>query len=99
MKEDHLYLIQSDKTGMIKIGRSKNPQRRLKTLQTGNPNQLRLIYVYEGKGYLESSVHEELDRWRRKGEWFDYQCVGSIPLYLYDELPFGVLDDWWVRLT
>ena len=30
MNKDDLYIIQSDVTGMIKIGRSKNPQKRLK---------------------------------------------------------------------
>ena len=40
---DKLYIIQSDLTGMIKIGRSRHPQKRLKQLQTGNPNKLKLI--------------------------------------------------------
>ena len=34
MKNDYLYFIQSDVTGMIKVGRSKDPAKRLKQLQT-----------------------------------------------------------------
>ena len=49
MNNDDLYIIQSDKTGMIKIGRSKNPQKRLKQLQTGNPNKLKLIASFKGE--------------------------------------------------
>ena len=95
MKKDDLYFIQSDFTGMIKIGRSKNPKKRLKQLQTGNPNRLKLIASFKGKGEEEKYLHEELNRYKLKGEWFSYQCVGSIPDDYYDQLPFGVFDDWW----
>tara|TARA_B100001094_G_C18024945_1_gene717072 strand:- start:500 stop:787 length:288 start_codon:yes stop_codon:yes gene_type:complete len=93
---DHLYFIQSDKTGMIKIGRSLNPQKRLKQLQTGNPNNLKIIYVFKKQGHLETYLHQYLDKWRCKGEWFKYQCVGAIPVNLYEQIPYGSFDDWWV---
>ena len=35
---------------MIKAGRSKDPQKRLKQLQTGNSNKLKLIASFEGDG-------------------------------------------------
>ena len=57
MNNDDLYIIQSDKTGMIKIGRSKNPQKRLKQLQTGNPNKLKLSASFKGEGWKEKIVH------------------------------------------
>ena len=94
-KKDDLYIIQSDVTGMIKIGRSSNPQKRLKQLQTGNPNCLKLIASFKGEGWKEKLIHEELKRWRKKGEWFSYDCVGSIPVFLYEQVPFGSFDDWW----
>ena len=53
MNKDNLYIIQSDVTGMIKIGRSKDPQKRLKQLQTGNPNKLKLIAEFKGEGWKE----------------------------------------------
>ena len=53
MNNDDLYIIQSDVTGMIKIGRSKNPQKRLKQLQTGNPNKLKLIAEFKEQGWKE----------------------------------------------
>ena len=58
MSNDDLYIIQSDVTGMIKVGRSKNPCKRLKQLQTGNPNKLRLIASFEGEGWKEKMMHE-----------------------------------------
>ena len=95
MKNDDLYIIQSDVTGMIKIGRSKNPEKRLKQLQTGNPNRLKLIATFKGQGWKEKLIHEDLKRWRKKGEWFSYDCVGSIPVVLYEKIVFGSFDDWW----
>lgn len=94
-KNDDLYIVQSNVTGMIKIGRSKNPDKRLKQLQTGNPNKLKLIASFKGEGWREKLIHEDLRCFRLKGEWFHYDCVGSIPVYLYEQIPFGSFDEWW----
>lgn len=94
-----LYFIQSEKTGMIKIGRSKNPEKRLKQLQTGSPNKLKLIAVFKDKGPEERGLHERLRcfKVRQNGEWFTYDCVGSIPTKYYEEIEWGAFDDWWVK--
>lgn len=94
-KGDCLYFIQERSTGMIKIGRSKDPKRRLKTLQTGNANELRLVCYLEGLGWRERDLHEALKKWRTSGEWFEYDCTGSIPDEIYELIPWGSLDDWW----
>lgn len=92
---DHLYFMQEQGTGLIKIGRSVDPKRRLRTLQTGNGKTIRLIAVFEGRGVEELYLHEHLKRWRVKGEWFSYDCVGSIPDKYYQEIKYGSFDDWW----
>lgn len=96
-KGDDLYLIQASGSGMIKIGRSKHPYKRIRQLQTGNSNTLRLIHVFEGWGWREPQLHEELKEWRIRdnGEWFHYDCIGSIPEDFYELVPYGALDDWW----
>ena len=98
MKKDDLYIIQSDFTGMIKIGRSKDPNKRLKQLQTGNPNKLKLIASFKDMGWREKILHERLERWSEQGEWFNYGCVGSIPDDLYEQIEWGSFDDWWVKI-
>tara|TARA_B100000212_G_C27355295_1_gene525577 strand:+ start:1167 stop:1463 length:297 start_codon:yes stop_codon:yes gene_type:complete len=95
--KDHLYIIQSDFTGMIKIGRSKNPSKRLKQLQTGNPNKLKLIASFKEMGWREKLIHENLKQFRKEGEWFDYNCIGSIPVDIYEKIKWGSFDDWWVK--
>lgn len=97
MKKDYLYFIQSDATGMIKIGRSKYPEKRLKQLQTGNPNKLKLIACFKDLGWKEKIIHEKLKSWSESGEWFNYDCVGSIPEEIYENIEFGSFDDWWVN--
>jgi hypothetical protein len=96
-KKDYLYFIQSDVTGMIKVGRSKNPGKRLKQLQTGNPNRLKLIACFENYGWKEKLIHKRLSSWSEKGEWFNYECVGSIPDDLYEQIDFGSFDNWWEK--
>jgi len=95
----HLYFIQSANTGMIKIGRSKNPEKRLKQLQTGSPNKLKLIAVFEDMGDEEYGLHQRLREYkvRSNGEWFRYECVGSIPSFYYEKIRWGSFDDWWVN--
>jgi hypothetical protein len=96
-KGDSLYFVQARETGRIKIGRSKNPSKRLKALQTGNAQELRLIASLEGLGWREKDLHHKLREWRVSGEWFDYECVGNIPDEIYELIPFGGLDDWWLK--
>lgn len=69
-----IYLANQVGTSNYKIGFSKNPQKRLKALQTGNSEKVVLIETWEGFRSDERDVHSllELDEHRRKvGEWFN----------------------------
>lgn len=62
--------------GLVKIGRSRNPLRRLRELQSGNPRKLYLIFVVMpadlGNGVsLEAREHKMFANLRIPGtEWF-----------------------------
>lgn len=69
-----LYIIGAD-NDLYKIGISKNPDKRLKQLQTGNGNKLRIIRTFEvaNESMLEKKLHNML--WQSKSilgksEWF-----------------------------
>jgi len=98
---DHLYLIQSDQNGAIKIGRSQDPQERLRQLQTGSPYRLRLVLILPGKGQLERFLHHQLRRGRilgpDKGEWFSYDSLAELPTDIYEQLDLAVVDWWWTE--
>lgn len=50
-----------------KIGKSKNPQSRLNSMQTANPNCVLLCF---GTGFAEDSMHRIFRKYRVKREWF-----------------------------
>lgn len=70
-----LYLIRKIGTNQFKIGISKNPQRRLKQLQTGSGDRLLLHRTWQLKD--DRSTEKKLHRmfWQSKsrhnGEWFE----------------------------
>lgn len=60
----------------IKIGVSRNPKSRLKSLQTANPYKLRLLYEVECKSRdhaygVEYQLHGRYFSKKARGEWFD----------------------------
>lgn len=59
----------------IKIGKAKDPEERLKTLQTGSPVKLKLIGVIKCKSsahayHVEKLAHDRFYKQRKRGEWF-----------------------------
>ena len=73
-KQNKIYFIQAP-NGLFKIGKSKNPKARLKTLQTGSPVCLTIKKVVQGGLYLENVLHIYFKHLREHGEWFkpDYE--------------------------
>jgi hypothetical protein len=65
-----VYFIQGECGGAIKIGYSKNVSQRLKELQTGYPDVLKVIKMIHGNEAREALIHEELAGYRLNGEWF-----------------------------
>ena len=69
-----IYVIGAD-DGPQKIGFSNDVDRRLGTLQTGNPRKLKIHYIVEVPEdqvrLVESQIHKENRRRKVSGEWFD----------------------------
>jgi len=70
-----IYFIGQDWESPVKIGKAKNPQSRLKQLQTGNPNKLMILGTYEPKDVdddiVEKTLHYLVREYRLMGEWFE----------------------------
>jgi hypothetical protein len=64
-----VYLMRHT-NGLTKIGRSKNPRTREKTLQAEDP-RLEMIFHCEADGSVESRLHQIFNSVRVRGEWFD----------------------------
>lgn len=55
---EYVYFIGEPDAGAFKIGHSKDPIGRLRSMQTGNPRRLRIEYVLIGATTLEKLLHE-----------------------------------------
>lgn len=62
------YFIQAGVDGPVKIGIAEDVEERLKQLQTGCPDDLRLIGRIRGN--CEADLHKRFERLRLRGEWF-----------------------------
>lgn len=70
-RTDDLYFVGADGVAFVKVGHSKNPQARLRTLRTGSPYKLHLLCTYTDAGHLEPYIKNALrDRGAMNGEWF-----------------------------
>lgn len=69
--ETFVYFIQSESTGLIKIGRALNVLSRFTQLQTGSADILRLLGCMQAPPDLELELHAQFAAWRRHGEWFE----------------------------
>jgi hypothetical protein len=58
------------RNGFIKIGKSKWPQFREKTLQADEP-EIELITFWEAPATLEKQLHKRFAEQRQRGEWFE----------------------------
>jgi hypothetical protein len=86
-KTHFIYLIHFH-DDIYKIGQSKDPQRRLRALQTSNPYTLTLVHSFpaDKPDQAERALHQCLDSSRREGEWFSLssgqlQTISSIVEY------------------
>ena len=69
-----IYFIQAGENGPIKIGKSDDPERRLKDLQTAHYEELELLHVWDHEDdgeWDEPKIHAHLSEYRRHGEWFN----------------------------
>jgi hypothetical protein len=66
-----VYLIEAVGTGTVKIGYSAQyPGKRMSSLQTANPHDLRLIGFVTGTRRDEQRCHAYFNHLHIRGEWF-----------------------------
>ncbi len=79
------FIFREGKNRKCKIGKSINPLKRVKELQTGNPSKLYLSGTLQGYKRLEKMVHAYFkDQRVRKTEWFNidiYDVLKIIKAY------------------
>lgn len=103
------YLIVSDEH--VKIGRSIDPDSRMRSIQTGNPKPLEIAAVINGN--VEADLHRRFASYRESGEWFrldgevrafvdgarmssPFNAEDILGIPETDEYKMEVHGDWWV---
>lgn len=87
--------------GPVKVGISKTPDKRLLSLQTGNPRRLAMFFRFatpeqEIAAYMERAFHEINRDHRLEGEWFDLSPKTALlfmSAYLSEMLRMQIGDD------
>ena len=65
------YFIQVAEGGLIKIGRTDDPYKRFRHIQTCSPVKLTVLRLVNGDREHETLVHRLFRNNRVRGEWFD----------------------------
>jgi hypothetical protein len=66
--KDRVYFVQAGE--YIKIGYTSNIQKRLDSLQTGQPLEIKCLCLIKGDRRVESSLHKKFGEYRVRREWF-----------------------------
>ena len=97
MEQVALYAIEAPTSGLVKIGSSKDPHYRFRTIQAMSPEMLemRIVSPVDGRE-LEKSFHERFVHLRHHGEWFRQEPELTVALF---EEEFKHYDKEVLRLT
>lgn len=68
-----IYVIGNLYHGLIKIGFSINPEKRISGIQVGCPFRVSLLKVFDGTMKQEKKLHKKYRRYNTNGEWFKYE--------------------------
>jgi hypothetical protein len=66
------YIMKDELNSLYKIGKSKNPRLREKTLQSEKPS-IKIVKVFEEN--IEKELHNKYKEFRVRGEWFDLNKI------------------------
>jgi hypothetical protein len=65
-----IYIVQMGSDGPVKIGFSKRPHVRIRSLSVSSPADLKVIAIIKGDTFTEAELHKRFEYAHIKGEWF-----------------------------
>jgi hypothetical protein len=90
-----LYVIAAaeHQLGPVKLGLSNEPEKRLKQLQTGHPEFLKIYHQEEASDknvkVLEKLLHRDINYRRQRGEWFNLSVAEAIDHVRFTLIHYG----------
>lgn len=86
-----IYFIEAVGMNQIKIGRTSDVAKRLRTLQIANATKLELVRVIKGGSFRERQLQAMFSPFLLHGEWFSAAEVKN-SFYLIEEVPLSIED-------
>lgn len=92
-----VYFALDEKANVVKIGKSRNITARIRALQTGRENPLKVIAAMpwdsmsilvpgtKDSDYHEKQLHKRFAKYRQHGEWFTYSYEIQVFLKILGE--------------
>lgn len=78
----YVYVVRSEDEKLLKIGQTRTPAKRLKTLQATSPGKLTFVGGFEGgpagAAYHEAMLHARFRDERVHGEWFNATILDEL---------------------
>lgn len=66
------YVIYSNQNKAVKIGYASDLASRTSCIQLSTPEELSLLFAFQGGRETEKELHQLLAKYRIRGEWFDF---------------------------
>ncbi len=100
----YLYFIANQRKTVVKIGIANSPQKRLKTFQTANYEELIILRVIKLKNRteafsLETALHKKFKRFHIRGEWFKLNSTIKSFIESYQMNEPSMVEQWIVYLN
>lgn len=88
-----IYFVEAE-NGLIKIGSSKWPEQRARSICGASPVKARLIITFQGGMRAEFAAHRQYRESRAWNEWF--HCTGALAEFVAENRGLGVehILDW-----
>lgn len=67
-----VYFVQLGDSGPVKIGTARDVRQRIASLQCGTIETLTLLAVVPGARDVEKKMHDQFEKYRLRGEWFEF---------------------------
>lgn len=67
-----IYVIKRKGARLVKIGVTRQLDRRMRALATGAGAELQLLVAFPGERGDEQMLHDRFAAYRKRGEWFEY---------------------------
>lgn len=96
MNKSWIYVVGTD-TKPYKIGLSTRPTKRLKDIQTGHPEKLKIHYLHEINkeevSLIEKMIHKNIKHKQTHGEWFDLELEEAISEVKFAAIKYSKVED------